>query len=114
MTVFGVCLLTTSMVLKSILQTQISKTSASLFFSMLMSITILISSVKFEIQIGGDDAGSCTAALFLKPFAEGIESKDGGDPTLKWAHIDIAGTKEVYLFIICIFSSKLSPIHSCT
>ncbi|PFH47788.1 hypothetical protein AMATHDRAFT_66919 [Amanita thiersii Skay4041] len=43
---------------------------------------------------GGRPAGSCTAALFLKPFAEGIEPKNGGEPTLKWAHIDIAGTME--------------------
>jgi len=43
---------------------------------------------------GGRPAGSCTAALFLKPFAEGIESKDGAEPTLKWAHIDMAGTME--------------------
>jgi aminopeptidase len=38
----------------------------------------------------------------LKPFAEGIESKDGAEPTLKWAHIDIAGVMEVRLFIIII------------
>jgi aminopeptidase len=43
---------------------------------------------------GGRPAGSCTAALFLKPFAEGIEGRDGAEPTLKWAHIDIAGTME--------------------
>jgi aminopeptidase len=43
---------------------------------------------------GGRPAGSCTAALFLKPFAQGIEAKDGSEPTLKWAHIDIAGTME--------------------
>jgi len=30
----------------------------------------------------------------LKPFAHGIEAKDGSEPTLKWAHIDIAGTME--------------------
>ncbi|CAA7265101.1 unnamed protein product [Cyclocybe aegerita] len=43
---------------------------------------------------GGRPAGSCTAALFLKPFAEGSEGKDGEDPTMKWAHIDIAGSME--------------------
>ncbi|KAM6494184.1 leucine aminopeptidase [Amanita muscaria] len=43
---------------------------------------------------GGRPAGSCTAAMFLKPFAEGIEPKNGSDPTLNWAHIDIAGTME--------------------
>ncbi|KAK0466043.1 uncharacterized protein EV420DRAFT_1636626 [Desarmillaria tabescens] len=41
---------------------------------------------------GGRPAGSCTAALFLKAFVEGI---DGDEPSLKWAHIDIAGTMEV-------------------
>ncbi|KAG6853179.1 hypothetical protein C0991_006319 [Blastosporella zonata] len=43
---------------------------------------------------GGKDAGACTAALFLKPFAHGIEAEDGQEPTLKWAHIDIAGSME--------------------
>ncbi|KAF8886432.1 leucine aminopeptidase [Gymnopilus junonius] len=43
---------------------------------------------------GGRPAGSITAALFLKPFAEGCEGKDGQEPTLKWAHIDIAGSME--------------------
>ncbi|ESK96453.1 leucine aminopeptidase [Moniliophthora roreri MCA 2997] len=41
---------------------------------------------------GGQPAGSCTAALFLKNFVDGIE---GDEPTLKWAHLDIAGTMEV-------------------
>jgi len=40
---------------------------------------------------GGRPAGSCTAALFLKPFAEG---SDGDDAKMAWAHIDIAGTME--------------------
>ncbi|PVG04621.1 putative cytosol aminopeptidase [Serendipita vermifera] len=43
---------------------------------------------------GGRSGGSCTAALFLKAFVEGIESIDGQDPKLQWAHIDIAGTME--------------------
>ncbi|KAG6860633.1 hypothetical protein C0995_009222 [Termitomyces sp. Mi166 len=43
---------------------------------------------------GGRDGGSCTAALFLKPFAHGIEAEDGQEPPLKWAHIDIAGSME--------------------
>ncbi|KAF8079247.1 leucine aminopeptidase [Lyophyllum atratum] len=43
---------------------------------------------------GGKDAGSCTAALFLKAFAHGIEAEDGQEPALKWAHIDIAGAME--------------------
>ncbi|KAF8167170.1 leucine aminopeptidase [Crassisporium funariophilum] len=43
---------------------------------------------------GGRPGGSCTAALFLKPFAEGIEAKEGEEPALRWAHIDIAGSME--------------------
>ncbi|KDR86030.1 hypothetical protein GALMADRAFT_132641 [Galerina marginata CBS 339.88] len=43
---------------------------------------------------GGKPGGSCTAALFLKPFAEGIEAKDGQEPAMKWAHLDIAGSME--------------------
>ena len=49
-------------------------------------------------QTGGRPAGSATAALFLKPFAEGCEGKDGEEPTMKWAHIDIAGSMEVRPF----------------
>jgi len=44
---------------------------------------------------GGRPAGSVTAALFLKAFAEGCEPKDDDTPApLKWAHIDIAGAME--------------------
>jgi aminopeptidase len=43
---------------------------------------------------GGRPAGSCTAALFLKSFVDGIEAKDGKEAPLQWAHIDIAGTME--------------------
>jgi aminopeptidase len=43
---------------------------------------------------GGRSAGSCTAALFLKAFVEGIEAEGGNEPLLRWAHIDIAGTME--------------------
>jgi len=43
---------------------------------------------------GGRPAGSATAALFLKPFAEGCEAKEGEEPAMKWAHIDIAGSME--------------------
>ncbi|KAF8899387.1 leucine aminopeptidase [Infundibulicybe gibba] len=43
---------------------------------------------------GGRPGGSITAALFLKPFADGIEAEDGKEPAMKWAHIDIAGTME--------------------
>ena len=46
------------------------------------------------LQTGGRPAGSATAALFLKPFAEGCEGKNGQNPTLRWAHIDIAGSME--------------------
>jgi len=43
---------------------------------------------------GGRSAGSCTAALFLKAFVEGIEAEDGKEARLRWAHIDMAGTME--------------------
>ncbi|KAG1736961.1 hypothetical protein EDB19DRAFT_1895915 [Suillus lakei] len=39
---------------------------------------------------GGKPAGSCTAALFLKAFVDGIEAKDGQEPSAQWAHLDIA------------------------
>lgn len=52
--------------------------------------------VSFGIwQTGGRPAGSCTAALFLKAFVDGIEAKDGKEAPLRWAHIDIAGSMEV-------------------
>ncbi|TDL15587.1 leucine aminopeptidase [Rickenella mellea] len=40
---------------------------------------------------GGRPGGSCTAALFLKAFVDGI---DGEEPSVRWAHIDIAGSME--------------------
>ncbi|ESK95549.1 leucine aminopeptidase [Moniliophthora roreri MCA 2997] len=43
-------------------------------------------------NVGGTPAGSATAALFLKNFVDGIE---GDAPTLKWAHLDIAGTMQL-------------------
>ncbi|KAJ3562229.1 hypothetical protein NP233_g9708 [Leucocoprinus birnbaumii] len=43
---------------------------------------------------GGRPAGSITAALFLKAFAEGCEPKDDQPATLNWAHLDIAGAME--------------------
>jgi len=46
-------------------------------------------------QTGGRPGGSCTAALFLKAFVEGIEAKDEGEAPMRWAHIDIAGTMEL-------------------
>ncbi len=49
----------------------------------------------------GRPAGSATAAIFLKQFVEGLEDrsklKEGsqeGRPTVRYAHIDIAGTSE--------------------
>ena len=32
---------------------------------------------------------------FGQAFVEGIESENGADPLVKWAHIDIAGTMDV-------------------
>ena len=53
--------------------------------------------------------------MFLKPFAEGIEAKDGQEPAMKWAHLDIAGSMEVRPFsvlrlrlLLASFSSFLS------
>jgi len=44
---------------------------------------------------GGRSGGSCTAALFLKSFVAGLEkSKQSGAGSVRWAHIDIAGTME--------------------
>ncbi|KAL1749280.1 cytosol aminopeptidase family, catalytic domain-containing protein [Schizophyllum fasciatum] len=43
---------------------------------------------------GGSQAGSCTAALFLKAFAPGIEADGDTPPSLRWAHVDIAGVME--------------------
>ena len=50
------------------------------------------------MQIGGRAAGSCTAALFLKSFIDGVEPSEGSEitePRVRWAHLDIAGTMEV-------------------
>jgi len=43
---------------------------------------------------GGPKGGSCTAALFLKAFVEGVEAKDP-EKLVRWAHLDIAGTMDV-------------------
>ncbi|KAI0030943.1 leucine aminopeptidase [Vararia minispora EC-137] len=44
---------------------------------------------------GGRSAGSCTAALFLKSFIDGVEAKaDDGSPAIRWAHLDIAGSMQ--------------------
>ncbi|EPT02578.1 hypothetical protein FOMPIDRAFT_1059138 [Fomitopsis schrenkii] len=45
-------------------------------------------------NIGGRAAGSCTAALFLKSFVDGVEPSEEGKPRVRWAHLDIAGTME--------------------
>ena len=47
-------------------------------------------------KTGGKPGGSCTAALFLKAFLDGIEPKEGEEqPAVQWAHLDIAGAMEV-------------------
>lgn len=44
---------------------------------------------------GGRPGGSCTAALFLKAFVDGIEPTGETDEArTRWAHIDIAGSME--------------------
>lgn len=46
-------------------------------------------------NIGGRPAGSCTAALFLKDFVEGVNPvTEDDEPAIRWAHLDIAGTME--------------------
>ncbi|KAH0837767.1 cytosol aminopeptidase [Lanmaoa asiatica] len=46
-------------------------------------------------NMGGKLGGSCTAALFLKAFVDGIEPKEGEEqPAVQWAHLDIAGAME--------------------
>jgi len=48
------------------------------------------------LQTGGRPGGSCTAALFLKSFVDGIEPVASNEEApLRWAHVDIAGTMEV-------------------
>jgi hypothetical protein len=59
----------------------------------------ILTTIFIDIQTGGRPGGSCTAALFLKPFAEGIEAKDGQEPAMKWAHLDIAGSMEVRCYV---------------
>ena len=50
------------------------------------------------LQTGGKRAGCCTAALFLRSFVEGVEPAEGAEaPSIRWAHIDIAGSMEVRL-----------------
>ena len=45
-------------------------------------------------NVGGRSGGSCTAALFLKSFVDGIDEKSGTTDKCRWAHIDIAGSME--------------------
>ncbi|KAG1868325.1 peptidase M17, leucyl aminopeptidase [Suillus subalutaceus] len=41
----------------------------------------------------GKPAGSCTTA-FLNVFVDSIEAKDEQEPSVRWAHLDIAATME--------------------
>ncbi|KAG8970499.1 hypothetical protein FRC05_000607 [Tulasnella sp. 425] len=41
---------------------------------------------------GGRPGGSCTAAVFLRHFVDGIDNEDA---TIRWAHVDIAGVMDV-------------------
>ncbi|KIJ91692.1 hypothetical protein K443DRAFT_135453 [Laccaria amethystina LaAM-08-1] len=58
-----------------------------------------ITSSKADLQnscfLLGRLAGSITAPVFLKAFAEGAEAKDSQEPAMKWAHIDTAGSMEI-------------------
>jgi len=40
---------------------------------------------------GGRSGGSCSAAIFLKEFVEGVDAEGDEKPRTAWAHIDIAG-----------------------
>lgn len=47
------------------------------------------------VNTGGRSAGSCTAAIFLKQFVSGLEDRAKGADgvaSVKYAHIDIAGS----------------------
>lgn len=83
------------------------------------SITGILTINFTDIQTGGRYGGSCTAALFLKPFAEGIEAKDGQKPAMQWAHLDIAGSMEVrasvtFTLVVFIFVLSLTLLFSPT
>ncbi|KAN0065120.1 hypothetical protein ACQY0O_001617 [Thecaphora frezii] len=43
---------------------------------------------------GGRPAGSCTAAIFLKQFVVGLGERGGEAPTVRYSHLDIAGSSE--------------------
>ena len=53
-----------------------------------------ISGSNADLMNTGKPAGSCTAALFLKHFVDGLAEAEGDEGRLRWAHIDIAGTME--------------------
>jgi aminopeptidase len=43
---------------------------------------------------GGRLAGASTAAIFLKQFVVGLGERGGAAPSLRYAHLDIAGSME--------------------
>lgn len=58
----------------------------------------LIDGFNADLRNTGKPAGSCTAAIFLKQFVEGLEDREKlvegsneGRPTVRYAHLDIAG-----------------------
>ena len=54
-----------------------------------------ISGSNADLMNTGKPAGSCTAAMFLKAFVDGLPEEEGEEGRLRWAHLDIAGTMEV-------------------
>ena len=61
-----------------------------------MTLLVVSSISQALFHMGSKDAGSCTAALFLKAFVDEIEPKEGeAQPAVRWAHLDIAGAMEV-------------------
>ncbi|WFD35047.1 hypothetical protein MCUN1_001895 [Malassezia cuniculi] len=59
------------------------------------------------VNTGGRPGGSCTAAIFLKQFVHGLEDRAAGAaPTVRYAHIDIAGSMEAAVNTINDYQSK--------
>ena len=59
------------------------------------------------VNTGGRPAGASTAAIFLKQFVHGLEDRATGTaPTVRYAHVDIAGTMETGANTVSDYQSK--------
>ena len=59
------------------------------------------------VNTGGRPGGSCTAAVFLKQFVHGLEDRSRGSaPTVRYAHLDIAGSMEAAVNTLNDYQSK--------